>query len=312
MDGVSKSVLVIGATGYIGRYIALASAAAGFSTSALLRANSAAAPNPRRDKAIESLHAAGISIKNGSLDDRESLMLALEDVDIVISAVGIPQILEQLNLVEAMKEKKTVKRFVPSEFGQDVDKVVCLKPAQEVLSDPKIRVRRAIEAAGIPFTYVITNAFAKFHFNMREENGRLSPPERFVIYGDGNIKASFVTEEDIGAFTVKAAADPRALNKTLHMRPPANALSQNETVAILERETKRQLRKEVMSQVEMLESIRGHVFLAFESVILSLMYSAYIRGDTFGFELGPNDVVAHELYPDASFTDAHGYLSKFV
>jgi len=36
------------------------------------------------------------------------------------------------------------------------------------------------------------------------------------------------TEEDIAKYTVAAVGDPRAVNKSLHIRPPLNTLTQHD------------------------------------------------------------------------------------
>ncbi|KAI5064952.1 hypothetical protein GOP47_0019647 [Adiantum capillus-veneris] len=111
----SKSkVLVIGATGYIGRHIALAGPAEGHPTFVLVRPSTLASNPP----VLHSFQAAGITLLQGSLEDYESLVAAVKQVDVVISAIS-PNPLDQLKIIEAIKEVGTIKRFIPSEFGND-------------------------------------------------------------------------------------------------------------------------------------------------------------------------------------------------
>jgi hypothetical protein len=67
----------------------------------------------------------------------------------------------------------------------------------------------------------------------------------------------FVDEADIAAYTVLAAGDPRAENKTLHIRPPANTLSHNELLALWEGKTGRTLERVHVPEDAVLKQIQG-------------------------------------------------------
>eukprot|EP01018_Ginkgo_biloba_P008356 Gb_21752 [translate_table: standard] len=130
--------------------------------------------------------------------------------------------MSQQNIIKAIKQVGTIKRFFPSDFTNDVDNVQhAVEPAKSMYFASKAKIRRAIEAEGIPYTYVSTNCFAgSFVPNLNQPGLTVPPRDRVVIFGDGNAKAVFVKEEDVGTFTIKAVDDPRTLNKTLHFRFP--------------------------------------------------------------------------------------------
>ncbi|RWR82418.1 isoflavone reductase-like protein isoform X2 [Cinnamomum micranthum f. kanehirae] len=125
MESKSK-VLVIGATGYLGRFMVAASAKAGHPTFALIRESTASNPekaktigaayNPDRAKTIEDFKNAGVTL---------------------------------------------VYRFFPAEFGMDVDRVHAVEPAKS-LFEAKAKIRRAVEAEGIPYTFVCANLFMSY------------------------------------------------------------------------------------------------------------------------------------------------------
>ncbi|KAH9305673.1 hypothetical protein KI387_010077, partial [Taxus chinensis] len=200
-----------------------------------------------------------------SLDDQERVVDALKQVDVVISALSggggggflRHHILEQLKLVEAIKVAGNIKRFLPSEFGMDPDILVdALEPGNITFSD-KRKVRRAIEAAAIPHTYVSANMFAGFFAgSLAQSSGRLMPPpHQVLIYGDGNVKGIWVDEDDVGIYTIKTIDDPRTLNKTLYIRPPLNILSQKEMVEIWERLSGKSLEKTHISSQDFLAGL---------------------------------------------------------
>ncbi|BBH02758.1 pinoresinol reductase 1, partial [Prunus dulcis] len=175
----------------------------------------------------------GAHLVEGSFSDLESLVRAIKLVDVVIcpiSGVHIRShnILLQLQLVEAIKRAGNIKRFLPSEFGFDPARMGHALEPGRVSFDEKMVVRKAIQDAKIPFTYVCGAAFAAYFGGNLSQMGTLVPPkEKVLIYGDGNAKVSIVDEDDIAAYTIKTIDDPRTLNKTLYLRPPENELSQN-------------------------------------------------------------------------------------
>ena len=54
------------------------------------------------------------------------------------------------------------KRFFPSEFGNDVDRLDGVEPAK-ALYQTKAKIRRAIEAEGIAYTYVSYTALLSYY-----------------------------------------------------------------------------------------------------------------------------------------------------
>lgn len=65
-----------------------------------------------------------------------------------------------------------------------------LEPGR-VTFDEKMEVRKAIEAAKIPFTYVSANCFASyFAANLSQMATLLPPKDKVLLYGDGNTKGT--------------------------------------------------------------------------------------------------------------------------
>ncbi|OMO87544.1 hypothetical protein CCACVL1_08934 [Corchorus capsularis] len=102
MGGKSK-ILIIGATGYIGKFIVEASVKEGHPTFALVRQTS------------------------GDLYDHESLVKAIKQVDVVISALGdIKHLADQVKIIAAIKEAVNVKRFFPPKNIYSLNELVAL------------------------------------------------------------------------------------------------------------------------------------------------------------------------------------------
>ncbi|XP_078439289.1 phenylcoumaran benzylic ether reductase POP1-like [Wolffia australiana] len=305
-------VLVIGGTGYIGKYIVQASAKAGNPTFILIRKSSVDSASPEKAALLQSFKDAGVTFLHGDLFDHESLVSAIRQADVVISAVGAAQLSEQSRIVAAIKEAGNVKRFLPSEFGNDVDRVHAEEPAKSVF-EVKARFRRLVESEGIPHTFVASNFFAGYFLPSLSQPGSLSTPPRdkIVILGDGEAKGVYVIEEDIADYTIRSVDDPRALNKILYLRPPANILSFNELVKLWEEKIGKTLEKVYVPDEEVIKQIKESPFP--ESILLAIKHSALVRGDQTNFEIEPSfGVEGSQLYPDINYTTVSAYLDRFV
>ena len=69
--------------------------------------------------------------------------------------------------------------------------------------------------------------------------------------------AIFVNEEDIGTYTIKAADDPRTLNKIVYIRPPGNTYTHNELVSLWEKKTGKTLKRIYLTEEEVVKKIQG-------------------------------------------------------
>ncbi|KAL9244998.1 hypothetical protein vseg_018708 [Gypsophila vaccaria] len=300
-------VLIIGGTGYIGKFIVEASAKAGHQTFALVRESTLVS----KAALVEKFRSLGVNIIVGGLNDQEVLLNAVRQVEVVISAVGSALIGDQVKIVDAIKKAGNVKRFFPSEFGNDVDRLHAVEPAKTAFAQ-KAQIRRLVEAQGIPYTFVSSNFFAGYFLPNLSQHGATSPPrDKVVILGDGTPKAVFVKEEDIATYTIRAIGDPRTLNKILYIRPSANTLSFNELVSLWERKIGKTLEKVYVSEEQVLRNIQETEFPG--NIVLAITHSVYVRGDQTNFNIDPSfGVEATELYPDVKYTTVDEYLNQFV
>ncbi|GLJ25485.1 hypothetical protein SUGI_0487930 [Cryptomeria japonica] len=303
---VSSKVLVIGATGFIGRFVAEASVKSGRITYALVR------PTSAKKKLVQELSDFGVHILHGCLEDYNSLVKAVRQVDIVISTVGGPQILSQHKLIDAIKEVgSSVKRFLPSEFGHDVDHADPEEPALTFYKE-KRKIRRSVEEAMIPYTYICCNSIAGWPYYYHTHPTEIPPPsDRFEIYGDGNVKAYFVAGEDIGAYTMQAVDDPRTLNKSLHFRPPLNFLTLNEMASIWEGKIQKTLPRVVITEEDLLVIAKANKMPS--SIVAALTHDIFINGCQYKFSIQePHDVEACELYPAINYTTIEDFFNQYL
>nr|ACU19092.1 unknown [Glycine max] len=309
--GEKSKILIIGGTGYIGKHIVEASAKAGNPTFALVRESTLS--DPSKAQLIHNFEALGVNLVRGDLYDHEKLVKAIKQVDVVISTLGHLQLADQLKIIAAIKEAGNVKRFFPSEFGNDVDRVHAVEPAKSALAI-KAQIRRSIEAEGIPYTYVSSNYFAGYFLPTLAQPGAFAPPppkDKVIILGDGNPKAIFNKEEDIGTYTIRAVDDPRTLNKILYLRPPKNIYSFNELVALWENKIGKTLEKIYVPEEKVFKDIEEAPLPI--NVVLAINHSVFVKGDHTNFEIEPSfGVEAFELYPDVNYTTVEEYLGQFA
>ncbi|KAL1349420.1 hypothetical protein HN51_025923 [Arachis hypogaea] len=309
MAAASSKILVIGGTGYIGKFVVETSAKTGHPTFLLVRESTLS--NPEKAQIIDKFKTLGVNLISGDLYDHESLVKAIKQVDVVISTVGHAQLADQDKIISAIKEAGNVKRFLPSEFGNDVDRTTAVDPAKSAFAT-KSKIRRTVEAEGIPYTYVSSNFFAGYFLPNLSQPGATSPPrDKVVILGDGNAKSVWNKEEDIAAYTIKAVDDPRTLNKILYIRPPANTLSFNELVSLWENKIGKTLEKVYVPEEQVLKQIQESAPPL--NVVLSITHAVYVKGDQTNFEIEESfGVEASQLYPDVKYTTVDEYLNQFV
>jgi len=306
-----SKILFIGGTGYIGKFIVEASTKAGHPTFVLVRESTVS--DPSKQKLIETFKKSGVTLLYGDLYDHESLVKAIKQVDVVISTVGQMQLADQVNIIAAIKEAGNVKRFLPAEFGNDVDNVHAVEPAKSAFAI-KAQLRRTIEASGIPYTFVATNCFAGYFLPTLMQPGQFAPPpprDKVIILGDGNPKAIFSVEQDIGTYTIKTVDDPRTLNKILYLRPSKNTLSFNELVSLWEKKIGKTLEKIYVPGEKVLKDIQEASFPM--DIVLSINHSVFVLGDHTNFEIDPiKGVEGTQLYPDVKYTTVDEYMDQFV
>ncbi|KAL6180937.1 hypothetical protein ACLB2K_047595 [Fragaria x ananassa] len=309
-------VLVVGVTGYIGRRIVTASLAQGYRTYILQRPATEIGLNIEKLQMLLSFKKQGAHLVEGSFSDIQSLVNAVKQVDVVICTMsGVHfrshNILLQLKLVEAIKQAGNVKRFLPSEFGLDPARMGHALEPGRVTFDQKMVVRKAIEDAKIPFTYVCGTCFAGYFAGNLSQMGTLVPPkDKVLIYGDGNTKVSLMDEDDIGTYAIKTIDDRRTLNKTLYLLPHENLLTQRQLVLIWENLVGKKLEKMSISKDDFLASMKGMDYAG--QVGVGHFYHIFYEGSLTNFKIGEEGEEASKLYPEVKYTRMDEYLKVYA
>ncbi|XP_021595707.1 isoflavone reductase homolog [Manihot esculenta] len=309
-----SKVLVVGGTGYLGRRIVKASLEEGHETYVVQRPEIGL--DIEKLQMLLSFKKQGAILVKASFSDHKSLVEAVKKVDIVICAISgvhfrTHNLLMQLKLVDAIKEAGNVKRFLPSEFGMDPAQMGhALEPGRETF-DQKMVVRRAIEEANIPFTYVSANCFGGYFVGNLSQLKTLTPPtDKVHLYGDGNIKVIFMNEDDVATYTIKTINDSRTLNKTLYLRPPENILSQKQLVEIWEKLSGNKLQQISISAEQFLASMNEMDYA--QKAGMGHFYHIFYEGCLTNFEIGKDGEEASDLYPEVKYTRMDEYLKIYL
>ncbi|KAH6827290.1 hypothetical protein C2S53_001869 [Perilla frutescens var. hirtella] len=304
MSDQKSKILIFGSSGYLGKYLIKASISMGNPTYAYLRPRT----DPSKLQLLKHFQSMGVTIYQGELDEHEKLVSAVKEVDIVVSALAVPQHLDQIKIIHAMKEAGNIKRFIPSEFGNEVDreKGAALPPFQMIIENKK-RIRRATEEAGIPFTYVCANSLAAYFVNYllypHHHNSH-----QLTVYGTGEPKAVFNYEEDVAMYTLKAAVDPRAANQVIICRPPKNIISQLELISSWEEKTGRNIQTNHFPDHQLITLSQSLPFP--DNVPMAILHNIFVMGSQMSYELTNDDLEASNLYPDYNYTSIHDFLNR--
>ncbi|RVA25978.1 NAD-dependent epimerase/dehydratase family protein [Mesorhizobium sp. M7D.F.Ca.US.004.03.1.1] len=278
------STLIIGATGLLGGEMAKASARNGNDVHVLVRPSTAG--NEERLRPLKEL---GAKIHVGDLDDYDSLVRAAGAVDRVISSVHVASASE-MTLVRALRDAG-VSRYVPSAgFGLDF---AAAAPGSVPPLDLKRAVFDAIKQADLPYTVIYTNGFFSTWVATLGDLMRFGPsplpPEEVTLYGDGNVPATFVSEKDIAAVTLRALNDPSAVRSEI--RIARNRTTQSEMIDLWRRVSGRSPRIVQQNAAELEAMIASAPWLG-------LLRAFWIRGETALETATPE---AGALYPELTF-----------
>jgi uncharacterized protein YbjT (DUF2867 family) len=297
-------ILVVGATGHLGRELVKACSQQGHEAHALVR------PATGKDPAkMQLLKAAGATVHEGDLTDYDSLLRACRSADIVISAVGGLQIGDEGALVKAVKEAG-VQRFVPSDFGLDP---AAAGPGSCALFDAKAAVHKMVKASGIPYTFIHSNGFFTYWaFSLGDLTGLGGklPPDEVSVYGDGNVMGALTSIPDVATVTVRAVSDPRMRNKEI--RITANTITQNLLIALWQTTSGRTVKRTSVpaAELEKIIALSTAPDQGATLVVSQLHRSLWIRGDSV--KRVPTSIEATEVYPDMAFQTIEQGLAQLV
>ncbi|HEV2737233.1 MAG TPA: NmrA family NAD(P)-binding protein [Candidatus Elarobacter sp.] len=198
---MTQTVLLAGATGMFGSRIALHVLD---QPEARLRLLVRSSEDKEKKAGLDPLVARGAEIINGDLGDRNSLDLATEGVDVIISAVqGGPDVIidGQVALAQAGK-RNGVRRILPSDYALDLFKAT---PGEHAMFDLRRRADEAIAATELEHVHVLQGAFMEMFGpgmgTIDYDNGTVT------FWGDGTQPIEVTSVEDTARMVARVALD---------------------------------------------------------------------------------------------------------
>ncbi|KAI1371102.1 NAD(P)-binding protein [Hypoxylon crocopeplum] len=209
-------ILIIGATGNIGKYItaAILSAEPRVADQVSIFTSHATASSPAKQAILSSWQSQGVSVITGDVNNPEDVRRAYGGVDTVVSCLGRDSLASQIELLKLAEESKDVRWFFPSEYGTDVEYDASSK--EEKPHQNKLAVRGFIRenVKRVKCTYLVTGPYIDMFLPLvpiAEDTGGYDPKsKRAVVVGSGDDKVGFTSMPDVGKLVVAALGHPEA------------------------------------------------------------------------------------------------------
>ncbi len=221
VTGSNKRVVVVGATGYIGKYVVKESVRRGWDTVAFVRPGS----QPRED------YFAGAEVIEGDVCDEKSVrdLAFKKKTDVVVSCLASRSGIKSdsykidyqatLNCLNAARDAKVDHFVLLSAF--------CVKKPLLQFQKAKLKFEDALTKAGdIKYSIVRPTAFFK------SVSGQLELLQQgwpFVMFGDGKIcKCNPISENDLATYMLNCVDEENKWNQTLDLGGPDEGMTMEE------------------------------------------------------------------------------------
>ncbi len=223
----SLTVLVAGATGFLGSEICRQLSENNIKVKGLVRATSDA-------NKVNQLKKLGIEIVEGDLKDKPSLENALSGDSSIISTVSSTlsrQEGDSIQTVDDEGQSNLIDAAVASGASQFVYVSFCQMPGQFPLQTAKRKVEKHLAGSGLNYTILQPTYFMEVWLS--PVLGFDYPNAKATIYGEGKNKISWIAIKDVAAFAVAALDNPAAKNAVIELGGP-EALNPLDVVNIFE------------------------------------------------------------------------------
>ncbi len=221
VPGAVQRVLVVGASGTIGRATVAALQRQGHEVVAFVR------PRPGRESKLPP----GVTLRAGDVADPASVArdgFAGEPFDAVVSCLasrtGVPQDAwavdhrAQANVLQAARAAG-VARFV-------LLSAICVQKPRLAFQQAKLAFERELMASGLDWSVVRATAFFK---SLSGQVERVRAGKPFVVFGDGRLTACKpIADEDLGDFLASCLTDAAKRNRVLPIGGPGPAITPRE------------------------------------------------------------------------------------
>lgn len=213
MTAPSKKILLIGATGVVGKALtnSLLNAKDSFERIGIFTSPESAASKP---ELLDSYKTRGADVLIGDLYSENDMLEAFNGFDTIVSAVGRFAIDKQIDLIALAERTSNIIRFIPSEYGTDIaynETSTTEKPHQK-----KLKVRTFLESDAIrrlQYTYVVTGPISDLYAGSMASEPQMGSfdvaKKEATLLGDGKGPVSLTTMADVGRLLVAVLKHPQ-------------------------------------------------------------------------------------------------------
>lgn len=311
---MGKNVLLVGATGRLGRHFIDVLLRDGHTVTAMIRSDVAVDTRSERGRIVNQFVAAGANLVAATMDDAASLDRACTGITEIVSCIDHrpDHLLGQVALAQAAARAGTVQRIMPSQFGIDSR---LYGQARVEHGDAKRQVQDLLVEVGVPATFVHTNGLAAEWVGSLGQLGLTRPPlDQVEVYGDGDTRFSTVAIEDVARYAVRALFDPAAVNRHVVIIPPDNLRSQNQLIDRWEQKAGVRLERRTISPEALdarIADLATDPSARPQFAMAQLVRAAWLDGLGDGRRL--SDVLdAVQGYPDLDYVRAFDYLDRYL
>ncbi|CAL8460725.1 g256 [Coccomyxa elongata] len=217
-------VLVVGSTGYIGKFVVKELIKRGYNVVAFAREKSGVGGKASMDDTIQEFK--GADVKFGDVQDMESLRTIgfAQPVDVVVSCLASRtggkkdswdiDYQATMNVLEAARQKGASHFVLLS--------AICVQKPLLEFQHAKLKFEAALQAAGdITYSIVRPTAFFK---SLAGQVKLVKEGKPYVMFGDGRLAACKpISEADLASFMADCVKDPSLANQILPIGGPGKA-----------------------------------------------------------------------------------------
>lgn len=225
-----STVLVVGATGFLGMEICRQLLQANKKVRGLIRTSS-------DENIVNALTDMGVETITGDLKDPATLSEAFKNVSAVISTVSATRSRNEGDSIESVDEQGQLNAVqVAKENGIDHFVFISFNKVKGdfPLQTAKRKVEEALKESGMTYTILQPTIFMEVWLS--PVLGFDFPNNKATIYGSGENKISWISLRDVAQFAVAALDNENAKNKSIELGGP-EALSPAEVVKLFEEES---------------------------------------------------------------------------